>query len=85
MSRNREIKIFPNRPDPKIIPVNTFEKTADGNLIENDTKVVLRTKKTNECTITPEKHIPQVDQSRFSYSVLDELLESGTEDDIPLV
>ena len=33
MSRNREIKIFPSRPDPKIIPVNAFEKTVDGNLI----------------------------------------------------
>ena len=85
MSRNREIKIFPNRPDPKIIPVNAFEKTVDGNLIANDTKVVLRIKKANECIITPEKHISQVDRSRFSYSAFDELLESGTENDILLV
>ena len=85
MSRNREIKVFPNTPDPKFIPVNAFEKKPDRNLMANDAKVVLRTKKTNECIITPEKHIPQVDRSRFSYSAFDELLESGTEDDILLV
>ena len=85
MSRNKEIKIFPNRPDPKNIPVNSFEKTADGNLLANDTKVVLRIKMANECIITPEKHIPQIDRSRFSYSEFDELLESGAEDDILLV
>ena len=85
MSRNREIKVFPNNPDPKFIPVNAFEKKPDRNLMANDTKVVLRIKNANECIITPEKHIPQVDRSRFSYSVFDELLESGTEDDILLV
>ena len=85
MSRNREIKVFTNHSDPKFIPGNEFEKKPDRNLMANDAKVVLRTKKTHQCIITPGKHIPQVDRGRFSYSVFDELLESGTEDDILLV